>query len=94
MRQLRAALSQGIVGVVGRRRARPAPGHAATEHPPSDHLGAVRARRAKAHAPPTALALHSITQTPAHTFKITIRISFRQRVRYDQSSIFNDNIRS
>lgn len=38
-----AAVSQGmlVVGVVRRRRrARPAPGHAATEHPPSDHFGA------------------------------------------------------
>lgn len=44
MWELRTALPQRIVGVVdGRRRARPAPGHAATEHPASDHLGAVRA---------------------------------------------------
>lgn len=60
--ELRAAIPQRIIGVVnGRRRARPAPGHAATEHPASHHRDAVRAR--------TTLTPH----THAHAHLITIR---------------------
>lgn len=50
-----------ILRVVGRRRrARPAPGHAATEHPPSDHFGAV------SHPEPTAAQTHTHNPTPTH----------------------------
>lgn len=46
MQQMGAALLQGIVGLVisGSRRARPAPGHAAAEHPAAHHRGAGAAR--------------------------------------------------
>ncbi|GBP84469.1 hypothetical protein EVAR_67475_1 [Eumeta japonica] len=77
--RLRAALAQGMTGVVsGWRRARPAPGHAATEHPAPHHLDVVRAPPAGWSARPRTRALararastrgtapHARAHTPAH----------------------------
>lgn len=62
--EMRAALPEGMVGLVGgRRRARPAPGHAATEHPPSHHLAAVRdSERTPTHSQHTPTFAHTLSR--------------------------------